>query len=104
MDNWLGIIAGAAFSYLGAHKIITGKPGLYWGDVSIPAWTGWVQLPFGLLLLFVSIRAWWRNRHTPRTPAPPVNIDEEAARAEAAMDAMYARDHGKAPEKPQKDA
>ena len=101
MDHWLGIIAGVAFSYLGAHKIITGEPGGFWWGGSIPAWTGWVQLPLGLLLLFVSIRALWRYKPTPK---PPVNIDEEAARAEAAMDAMYLRDHGKAPEKPEKDA
>ncbi|CAK7066904.1 MAG: hypothetical protein DELT_01679 [Desulfovibrio sp.] len=101
MGQWAWGIAGALFALLGAHKILTGEPGLR-GDVPIPAWTGWIQLPFGIWVLFLSIRALWRNRNAPAPP--PVNIDEEAARAEAAMDAMYLREHGKLPEKPKKDA
>ena len=101
MWYWWGILLGALASLLGAHKLVTGEPGLYWGDVPIPAWTGWIQLPFGIWVLFLSIRALRRNRNTPE---PPVDIDEDAARAEAELDAMYLREHGKLPEKPKKDA
>jgi len=102
--SWLwGILLGVLASLLGAHKLLTGEPGLYWGNVPIPAWVGWVQLPFGLWVLFLSIRALKRNWHTPEPPPPPVNIDEEAAKAEAEMDAMYVRDHGELPDKNQKD-
>ena len=100
MMHWLGTILGVLFSYLGTHKILTGEPGNYHG-LPIPAWVGWIQLPAGLWVLFFSIRALKRDWHIPK---PPVNIDEEAARAEAEMDAMYLREHGTPPEKPKKDA
>lgn len=89
---------GLRLSFLGAQKILTGEPGLYWGDVTIPAWTGWLQLPVGVL--FVEIRTLWRERSKPK---PVINIDEEAARAAAELDAMYLREHGKLPDKPKKD-
>ena len=100
MSNWCGALVGVLFAFSGALKVVTGKPSIRWG-VEIPAWTGWITFPFGVWVLFVSVRALWRNRNTPK---PVVNIDEEAARAEAAMDAMYLRDHGEPPEKPKKDA
>ena len=102
MKHLFGVFVGVVLSYLGALKILTGEPGYYRGH-SIPAWIGWVQLPFGLWFLFLSIRALKRNWHTPKPPPPPVNIDEEAAKAEAEMDAMYVRDHGELPDKNQKD-
>ena len=100
MGQWGWLFVGAVFSFFGAHKVLTGEPGIYW-DVPIPAWTGWIELPVGLWVLFVSIRALRRNRNKPE---PVVNIDEDAARAEAELDAMYLREHGKLPEKPKKDA
>ncbi len=68
--------------------------------MEIPVWAGWFQLPFGLLILFVSIRALKRDW---RKPKPVVNIDEEAAAAEAELDAEYLREHGEPPEKPKRD-
>lgn len=91
---------GVLASLSGARQILTGEPGIR-GGVEIPVWAGWIELPFGIWVLFLSIRALRRNRNI---PAPPVNIDEEAARAEAELDAMYLREHGKLPEKPRKDA
>ena len=96
---WCGILLGVLASFSGARQLLTGEPG-FRGGLEIPAWTGWVQLPFGLWVLFLSIRALKRNWHTPE---PPVNLDEEAAKAEAEMDAMYVRDHGELPDKNQKD-
>ena len=95
---------GVLMSYLGAHKIFTGEDGVYRGGVPIPAWTSWLELPFGILLLLSSIRLVIRDWRNPKPEPPVVNLDEEAARAEAAMDAMYLREHGKLPEKPKKDA
>ena len=100
MGHWWGIIAGILLSFLGAQKIITGKPGIYWGGVPIPAWTGWFQLPAGIALLFLAIRGLRRDKNAPK---PIINIDEEAKRAEAELDAMYLREHGKLPEKNKKD-
>ena len=99
MSHWLGVLFGVGFSFLGAHKILTGEPGIRWG-IPIPAWTGWVQLPVGIWALVVFTRALWRDRNKVE---PVVNLDEEAARAEADLDAMYLRDHGELPEKPKKD-
>ncbi len=52
---------GLMFSFLGSYGILTGKLYLSKENIPIPAWTGWVQLPFGIWVLFLSIRAWWRN-------------------------------------------
>lgn len=92
------LIVGLLFFLLGIEKIITGTGGLYWG-VRIPAWTGWVQLPVGIVFLVVSIRVLWRNRNEPK-PLPKIYTDEDAAKAEAEMDALYLREHGELPEKP----
>lgn len=58
---WGGILMGLMFSFLGSYGILTGKLYLSKENIPIPAWTGWVQLPFGIWVLFLSIRAWWRN-------------------------------------------
>ena len=102
MSYWWGVFIGVGLSFLGAHTILTGESGTRWG-VAIPSWTGWVQLPVGIWVLFVSIRALWRDRNKVE-PVVVVNLDEEAARAEADLDAMYLRDHGELPEKPKKDS
>ena len=99
IDMWLWVVAGMLFVFLGAHKIITGEPDLR-GGVETPAWTGWVQLPFGLWIVYLSIRAIWRNR---KTPEPPVNIDMDAPHADAKQDTMPLQEQGKLSEKNQND-
>ena len=95
---------GLMFSFLGSYGILTGKLYLSKENIPIPAWTGWVQLPFGIWVLFLSIRAWWRNQKNPDSEsARNVTLDEEASRAEAELDAMYLREHGEPPQNYNKD-
>lgn len=99
---WVWGFIGLSFICLGAIKILTGEPTTR-GGVIKPVWTGWVELPFGILILFLSIRGLLRNRKLPEPPPVAVDVDEEAARAEAIMDAMYLQEHGELPDKPPKD-
>ena len=68
-----------------------------WRGTLIPAWTGWPGLFLGVLLIIVYFRFLRGVKEKPRT-----YTDEDAQKAEAEMDAMYVRDHGRLPEKPGK--
>ena len=104
LDYWGWISLGALFSFFGAREILTGESYLYHGDVIIHAWYGWVELHAGIWILFLSIRALWRNKKNPESEsARNLTLDEEAAHAEAQLDAMYLREHGEPPQKPNKD-
>ena len=96
--HWWGIVAGFCLLYSGTMKIITGMDGEYWG-VPVPAWTGWIFLPLGVTIFSLSFRALRRGEGKNN---PKAYTAEEAARAEAALDAMYLREHGAPPEKPKK--
>ena len=103
---WLFILLGIFFAVYGGSQIVTGKPDYYKGT-EVPAWAGFVTFPYGLWMVFVSIRALWRGRgrtepEKPEPPKTPAEIDEEIARAKAAADAEYLRQHGKLPETPKK--
>ena len=103
LGYWASILLGAFFVFFGAEQIVTGKP-VYYKSTEVPAWAGFITFPFGLWVMFVSIRGLWRGRGKP--PEPPktaAEIDEEAARAKARLDAMYLREYGVPPETPKKD-
>ena len=71
-----------------------------WRGTLIPEWTAWPEIILGLIVCGLAL---WDIRRNRGHPKPPVNIDEEAARAEVELDAMYLREHGTPPEKPKKD-
>ncbi len=103
-DYFWGIFLGMGFSFLGLYKVVTGKSGWY-GDLPIPAWTGWLQLPFGLCCLFWGIRGLWRNWNAPPEPEPiiqPGDLDAQIAEEQTKLDALYLREHGRLPEKPER--
>ncbi|CAK7066863.1 MAG: hypothetical protein DELT_01677 [Desulfovibrio sp.] len=95
----LFLVGGILLVLSGALTLITGDR--TWRGTTIPAWTAWPEILLGIIVCALAI---WSLRRNKKDPKRPNYTDEEAARAEAAMDAMYLREHGKLPEKPKKDA
>lgn len=99
-----GLSRGNVF-FIGALKILTGKPQFHSGVALVPAWVGWIELLFGTLALFFSIRALWRNRQNSKLECTEnATPDEKVAHAATESDAMPPREHGEPPEIPKKDA
>jgi hypothetical protein len=71
-----------------------------WFKYPIPAWTGWIHLPFGIIICIITINALWRDRGKPK---PKEYTDEDIARFKEELDHMYFREHGKWPVKPPPD-
>ena len=100
---WVALFIGACFAIWGAEQIVAGEP-IYFKGIEAPSWTGFVTLPFGLWIVFVSIRGLWRNRVKPPKPKQsPAEIDEEIARAKAKLDVLYGRKPNEQSETPKKD-
>ena len=72
-----------------------------WRDTIVPGWTAWPKIILGLAVCGLSL--WNLRRNKDHLKRPACTTDEEAAKAEAEMDAMYVRDHGELPDKNQKD-
>ena len=96
-EAWLGLILGVILASSGMMKLITNEPGYAWGVFPVPAWTGWLLIPIGVIIFILSFRA---LRRKPRRP--PSFTEEDARKAEAEMDAMYFKEHGELPEKQNK--
>ena len=96
---WWILATGCMTAGWGLFRLVLGDEYI-WRGGSAPRWTDWLLLLCGIVIIIYAIFALWRDWHTPK---PPVNIDEEAARAEVELDAMYLREHGTPPEKPKKD-
>lgn len=101
---WAGFSSAIILIWCGVTTIQKDEPYFYRGVGLIPPWFGWIDLFAGIWILFLSIRAVWRNRQNPQPESTKNDtLDEEAARAEAELDAMYLREHGEPPQKPKKD-
>ena len=96
-NPWLIFAVGCLLTGGSIYGLLTIDDGFEWRGVYIPIWTDWFLLFCGILILILSIRAIRRGEGKPK-----VYTTEDAARAEAEMDAMYLREHGEPPEKPEK--
>ena len=96
--HWGGVLISIVLIFGGVLNLLTGSGLKYWGAAA-PAWSWLIFLPVGIIVGFWSARALLRGEGK-----KPVYTDEDIVRAKEKMDAMYLRDHGKAPEKPEKDA
>ena len=88
---WWGIVASILLIISGLIDVITGKEGSYWG-FPVPAWSGWIFLPIGIIIFAFCIRALRRGEGTSRPYS-----DEDAARAKEELDHMYLKEHGSLP-------
>ena len=95
---WLWLILGCMITGGSLYGLTMTENGLGWRGVPVPLWAHWLLLICGIALLALSIRALLqgKGKHEPFT-------DEDAARAEAELDAMYLREHGELPDKSKKD-
>ena len=94
--SW-GVLAGLFLMISGSLKLLTGEDSVYWG-IPVPAWSGWFFLPAGIAIAITSFRSLRRS-----DAAPKRFTEEEIAQAEAELDAMYLRETGEMPSKPEEE-
>lgn len=94
--HWGGVLAGTVVLIMGAMQIVTGDGGRYWGH-PVPAWTGWIQAPIGLYILYLSLRAIWSGEGKTKKNSA---TDEEVAAAKAVLDRMHFKKYGVMPDHP----
>ena len=94
-NPWVALAIGIVLIFSGSFKLVTGIGG-DWHDVYIPAWTGWIFVPLGLIIAILSLR----SLRTWKEPEPPKYTDEEVVKARENLDRMYLREHGGPPEAP----
>lgn len=88
---WSALGLGALLLVGEIPPLIAGQDGAFWG-VSIPLWVEWVLFILSIILLGIGI---WGLLSK---PAPPPNINTEAAEAKAKMDQMYFDEYGTWPD------
>jgi hypothetical protein len=74
--------------------VITGEDAPF-RDFYVFAWAGWIFLPAGVVICFLSIRAIRRGEGKVE---PKTYTEEDVAKAKEALDRMYLKEHGKLPE------
>lgn len=95
----LFLVGGILLIVSGSLTLLSGnRP---WRGTIIPSWTAWPEILLGVIICVLAIWSLYHNKGRPKQPA---NTAEDVAQAEAELDAMYFREHGKLPDKPKKDA
>jgi hypothetical protein len=95
------LIVGIMVIVWGLDIIITGEGGytggLLVGKAPVVDFAGWILLPCGIAMTFLSIISLRRGEGKRK---PKKYTDEDVVRAKEALDRMYLREHGKLPEEP----
>ncbi|MDR1241360.1 MAG: hypothetical protein LBM00_01035 [Deltaproteobacteria bacterium] len=92
------LVGGILMVFDGSLTLLSGDR--LWRGTIIPAWTAWPEILLGAIVCALAI---WDMRRSKGHPKQPVYTDEDVARAEDELDAMYLREHGELPQKPPKD-
>jgi len=95
---WIGLGLGCTMVGSSLYGLIFIEEGFMWRGTFVPVWTEWLMLPLGLLITTLAILSIRRGEAKPKP-----YTDEEIAQAEAELDAMYLRETGEEPKKPEKD-
>lgn len=96
--SWWGLALGCATLFSSIFGLVYLGEGYTWRGGFVSRWTLWLLLPAGALITVLSILSIWRGEAKPKP-----YTDEEIAQAEADLDALYLRETGELPKKPEKE-
>jgi len=98
-ELWGSLIVGCIFIAGSLYGWSVGIGAFGKGGPSPPIWTNWIFLFSGIGITAYSIYGFILRKEKPEVHTETCT-DEEVAKAEAEMDAMYLRQYGELPEKP----
>ena len=97
-SSWWSLAFGCIATVSSLCGLLFIDDGFMWRGVFIPIWTDWLVLLLGIIITVLSILSIRRGETKPKP-----YTDEEIAQAEADLDAMYLRETGELPKKPEKE-